>query len=133
MSDSKRVWIRVIQTVGVSLIAYLFPYFEKIISLDILFDFLDLIVTLIILGGLVMTAISLIIPPLLHYSCYKKTLSWFSIFMHFFVGIFSTVFMGISTFYSVKALIEQMYYYFFITNNQINPLLNTLHLLIYYL
>ena len=132
MSDSKRVWIRVIQTVGVSLIAYLFPYFEKIISLDILFDFLDLIVTLIILGGLVMTAISLIIPPLLHYSCYKKTLSWFSIFMHFFVGIFSIVFMGISTFYSVKALIEQMYHYFLITNNPINLLLNTSHLLIYY-
>ena len=64
-------------------------------------------ISLIILGGLVMTAISLIIPPLLHYSCYKKTLSWFSIFMHFFVGIFSIVFMGISTFYSVKALIEQ--------------------------
>ena len=42
MSDSKRVWIRVIQTVGVSLIAYLFPYFEKIISLDILFDIVDL-------------------------------------------------------------------------------------------
>ena len=96
------------------------------------FWLINLIVTLIILGGLVMTAISLIIPPLLHYSCYKKTLSWFSIFMHFFVGIFSTVFMGISTFYSVKALIEQMYHYFLITNNPINLLLNTSHLLIYY-
>lgn len=55
-----------------------------------------------------MTAISLIIPPLLHYHCYKSKLSGLSTFMHFFVGIFSTIFMGISTYYSVLALIQQM-------------------------
>ena len=37
VSDAKRVLLRIAQTVGVSVIAYLFPYFEKIISLDILF------------------------------------------------------------------------------------------------
>ena len=36
MSDAKRVGIRSLQTLVVSLVAFFFPYFEKIISLDIL-------------------------------------------------------------------------------------------------
>ena len=36
VTDTKRFLVRVIQTVCISLVAYFFPYFEKIISLDIL-------------------------------------------------------------------------------------------------
>lgn len=56
-----------------------------------------------------MTAISLIIPPLLHYYCFRDKLNGMSTFLHFFVGIFSTIFMGISTYYSAIALFNQKY------------------------
>lgn len=36
VTDAKRVGIRSLQTLVISLIAFFFPYFEKIISLDIL-------------------------------------------------------------------------------------------------
>ena len=36
VTDWPRIAIRTIQTLGISLIAFFFPYFEKIISLDIL-------------------------------------------------------------------------------------------------
>lgn len=36
VTDCERIGIRTLQTLGVSLIAFFFPYFEKIISLDIL-------------------------------------------------------------------------------------------------
>ena len=35
VTDWPRITVRTIQTLGVSLIAFFFPYFEKIISLDI--------------------------------------------------------------------------------------------------
>lgn len=40
VSDKRRVLLRFVQTLGVSVIAYLFPYFEKIISLDILLSWI---------------------------------------------------------------------------------------------
>lgn len=54
-----------------------------------------------------MTAISVIFPPLLHYYCYKVSMTRLSVFLHFFVVVFNVVFMAISTFYSAQGLISK--------------------------
>lgn len=59
------------------------------------------------LGGLVMTAVCVIFPPLLHYHCFKESLGKGAIFLDFFIVIFCIVFMTISTIYSVKGLLSQ--------------------------
>ena len=58
-------------------------------------------------GGLVMTAVCVIFPPLLHYHCFKQSLGKGAIFLDFFIVIFCVVFMTISTIYSVKGLVSQ--------------------------
>lgn len=90
VSDTRRVVYRVAQTVGISLVAWFMPNFGDIVSL---------------VGGFVFTAISLVIPPTLHFICFKKKAG--RILDGVGIGVF-TVFMVVSTIYSGITLFQNM-------------------------
>ena len=90
VSDRKRLIYRIAQTVGISLVAWFLPSFGDIVSL---------------VGGFVFTAISLVIPPFLHFLCFKnKPKRVLDV-----VGIIGFgIFMVVSTIYSGIVLFSNM-------------------------
>lgn len=106
VSDSTRLIYRILQTIGISIVAYFCPFFGDIISLDILsFTWLK---SLMQLGGFVFTAISMVIPPLLHFICFKNSLSTKNKCIHILTVVFSSVFMLVSTAFSTARLIHNI-------------------------
>ncbi|OAO15593.1 10 transmembrane domain, possible aa transporter [Blastocystis sp. ATCC 50177/Nand II] len=91
VSDPKRLFYRVLQTVVISFIAFLFPAFADVISL---------------VGGCLFTILSLIIPPLLHLICFKKTITKAEKAKDIACCVVFFIFMVISTIYSAITLIE---------------------------
>lgn len=90
VSDTRRVLYRVAQTAGISLVAWFMPNFGDIVSL---------------VGGFVFTAISLVIPPLLHFICFKNQSK--RVLDGLGCGVFG-VFMVVSTIYSGITLFRNM-------------------------
>ena len=60
------------------------------------------------LGGFVFTAISMVIPPLLHFICFKNSLSTKDKCVHILAIVFSSVFMLVSTAFSTAHLIHNI-------------------------
>ena len=89
VSDSKRLLLRIAQTLIISIIAWFLPNFGDIVSL---------------VGGFVFTAISLVIPPFLHVKCNDITKGQKVLDT---VGcIIFTAFMLVSTVFSAIVLIQ---------------------------
>lgn len=82
--------LRLAQTVGISLVVYFLPNFGDIVSL---------------VGGFVFTAISLVIPPILHMMCFKKSSQRA---LDIIACIVFTVFMVVSTIFSAIVLFQNM-------------------------
>lgn len=93
VSDSKRLIYRLLQTVMISTIAWFCPFFGDIIFF---------------VGGFVFTAISSVIPPILHLICFNHSLSRKSKGLHYVTILFCFVFMCISTFFSAYQLIKKI-------------------------
>ena len=93
VSDSKRLTYRILQTVMISFIAYICPFFGDIISL---------------VGGFVFTAISSVIPPFLHFICFRDSLSTKDKCVHIVAIVFCFTFMCVSTSFSTAHLIQKI-------------------------
>ena len=91
VSDSTRVAYRVCQTIGISIVAWFLPNFGDIVSL---------------VGGFVFTAISLVIPPILHCICFKnkgkESMDYVGIVVFGIFMIVSTIYSGITLISNMK-------------------------------
>ena len=85
VSDPTRLMYRILQTLMISLVAWFCPFFGDIISL---------------VGGFVFTAISCVIPPILHLVCYGTSMSPGNKVLHYAVIVLDTLFMCASTVFS---------------------------------
>ena len=118
VSDNTRLMYRILQTIGISLVAWFCPFFGDIISLDILIwlnewllrfcKWFEVDSSFIVLGGFVFTAISCVIPPILHLYCYSNTMSVGTKVIHYIAIAINTIFMIVSTGFSGYVLLQKM-------------------------